>query len=74
MGNLEQELLEDLPFYEDCSTYCNYIEDLKEIIENLHKILIEKNDLIIEVSKENQAYRKVIDKWRMEQDKTDWSK
>ena len=42
------------------------------LLEKKHQL--EENDkrLVEELTKENAAYRKVISKWRAEQDKTYW--
>lgn len=53
----------EVPFDDDCSSYCDVIDRYKQKIDSLVETIQVKQDAIDELTKENTAYRTILDRW-----------
>lgn len=69
MSEIKEKYMNEIPFEETCDTYCNYIENLKEIIDEQvfdNEILRKENmslkKVLTEMKDENKEYRDKVDR------------
>ncbi len=59
----DEEINNEVEVDEDCSSYCEVIEMYQKKIDELMETLTCKQEAIDELTRENLAYRNVMDRW-----------
>ena len=69
MTETTEKYIDEIPFDETCDNYCNYIEDLKDLVDELtlqNEILNKENislkKVLVDMKNENKEYRDATDK------------